>query len=129
MNVPDNLDQPNSNNSVAVATKLIAEVRTRCIALGLTPKQFADLLLPEALLAMMVAGMPQEEVEEAFAHFVREEISAWFLQVKRTAGYCDCEREAFGEHAMSCSRAAMPVVNHILGKSTIKEDTGSECRA
>lgn len=123
---------PTSGNTdtVATATRLIAEVRTRCAALGLAPREFADLLLPEALLAMMVAGMRQEEVEEAFARFARDEISAWFLQVKRTAGFCDCEREAFGEHEMSCARAPMPVAQDIL-KSSLQgsNESGSGSRA
>lgn len=101
-------------DAAAEATRLLADVRSRCVALGLAPREFAELLLPEALLAMMVSGMRQEEIEEAFARFARDEISAWFLQVKRTAGYCDCEREAFDEHAVSCgSRTMMPVAEHI----------------
>ena len=73
------------------------------MTLGLSPAQFAQLLLPEALLAFMVAGMRQEEVEAAFMHFAQSEIPAWFLQVKRTAGYCDCAREAHAEHAADCA--------------------------
>lgn len=85
------------------ATLLIAEVRQKCVALGIEPRQFAMLLLPEALLAMMVSGMRQEEVEEAFNRFVSDDVVEWFLQVKRTAGYCDCEREARGLHEATCS--------------------------
>jgi|SRR5688572_15945356 len=104
-------------DAVAEATRLLLEVRTRCVALGLAPQQLAELLLPEALLAMMVAGMSQEDVEEVFARFARDEIPAWYLQVKRTAGYCDCEREAFGEHATSCARRGpMPVAEDIAEK-------------
>lgn len=103
-----------TNGATAEATRLLAEVRSKCVALGLTPREFADLLLPEALLAMMVSGMREEEVKEAFARFARDEIGAWFLQVKRTAGYCDCEREAFAEHAASCgSKTMMPVAEYI----------------
>jgi hypothetical protein len=107
-------------DALADATRLLAEVRSRCCGeLGLTPQQFAELLLPEALLAMMVAGMRQEQVEEVFARFAREEICAWFLQVKRTVGYCDCEREARGEHAASCVRnGMMPVAQDILDNVT-----------
>lgn len=82
---------------VATATRLIADVRARCAALGLKPRQFADLLLPEALLAMMIDGMRQGEVETAFAAFARSEIPAWFEQVRRAGGYCDCEREMLNE--------------------------------
>ena len=107
-------------DALASATRLLAETRTRCVASGITPEQFAHLLLPEALLAMMVAGMQQEEVEAAFRIFARDEIPAWFLQVKRTAGYCDCEREARGEHAASCSGrgSPMPVVRRIVEESS-----------
>jgi len=95
-----------AHDPIETATQLIAEVRARCVSLGLTPRQFADILLPEALLAMMVSGMKQEEVENVFGTFARDEIAAWYLQVKRTAGYCDCEREARGEHSMSCALAS-----------------------
>lgn len=88
---------------VAEATRMLAEVRHRCASMGLSPAQFAELLLPEALLAFMVSGMRQEQVEAAFARFAQEEIAAWFLQVKRTAGYCDCAREAHAEHAANCA--------------------------
>jgi hypothetical protein len=81
---------------VAAATRLIADVRARCAALGLTPRQFADLLLPEALLAMMIDGMRQGEVETAFAAFAHNEISLWFERVRR-AGGCDCEREMLND--------------------------------
>jgi hypothetical protein len=103
-----------ADDRIETATQLIAEVRARCVSLGLTPRQFADILLPEALLAMMVSGMKQEEVENVFRTFAQEEIAAWYMQVKRTAGYCDCEREARGEHSMSCALAgAMPLVEQI----------------
>ena len=88
---------------VAQATRMIADVRHRCATIGLSPVQFAELLRPEALLAFMVAGMRQEDVEAAFARFAQAEIPAWFLQVKRTVGYCDCAREAHAEHAASCA--------------------------
>jgi hypothetical protein len=88
---------------LAEATALIAEVRHRCAAIGLAPSDFAELLLPEALLAFMVSGMTQEQVEAVFERFARAEIAAWFLQVKRTAGYCDCAREAHAEHAAHCA--------------------------
>lgn len=98
-----------------IATQLIADVRYRCIQLGLSPQQFAELLLPEALLAMMVAGMQKEDAEAAFERFTREEISAWYLQVKRTAGFCDCAREAFGEHEVACGRSpAAPLADSIV---------------
>lgn len=94
------------------ATRLIAEVRVQCVQLGLDSQQFAELLLPEALLAMMVAGLQQEDVEALFDRFRQTEIPAWFLQVKRTVGYCDCERDARREHLASCAlgRNGMPVV-------------------
>ena len=88
---------------VAEATRMIADARHRCAAIGVSPAEFAELLLPEALLAFMVSGMTQEQVEAAFAHFAQNEIAAWFLQVKRTAGYCDCAREAHAEHAAGCA--------------------------
>jgi len=65
--------------------------------------EIAELLLPEALLACMVAGMKQEEVEALFADFSRNQIPEWFLRVKRTSGFCDCAREAFAEHATGCA--------------------------
>jgi hypothetical protein len=91
------------DNRLAVATALIAKTRAECAVLGLSPREFADLLLPEALLAMMIDDMTQEEVEGVFARFAREEIAAWFFRIKRVAGYCDCEREAFAEHTLHCS--------------------------
>ena len=89
---------------------MIAKTRAECAALGLSPGEFADLLLPEALLAMMVDGMTQEEVENAFTRFAKDEIGVWFFRVKRVAGYCDCEREAFAEHALHCNSRRVPSV-------------------
>lgn len=100
---PSSAEPRPGDNRLTVATQLIAETRAECAALGLSPAEFAELLLPEALLAMMVDGMSQEEVEDAFARFARDEIGAWFFRVKRVAGYCDCEREAFAEHALHCA--------------------------
>ncbi|HKU87425.1 MAG TPA: hypothetical protein VJV77_13915 [Casimicrobiaceae bacterium] len=91
------------DSMIAEATALIAQVRHQCAAIGLSPSDFAELLLPEALLAFMVSGMTQEQVEAVFERFARTEIAAWFLQVKRTAGYCDCAREANAEHAAHCA--------------------------
>jgi hypothetical protein len=88
---------------IAEATALIAQVRHQCAAMGLSPPDFAELLLPEVLLALMVSGMTQEQVQAVFERFARAEIPAWFLQVKRTAGYCDCAREAHAEHAVHCA--------------------------
>lgn len=96
---------PPGDNRKAVATAIIAKARADCAELGLSPAEFADLLLPEALLAMMVEGMTQEEVGEAFGRFGRDEVAAWFLQLKRAVGYCDCEREAFAEHGAGCSHS------------------------
>jgi hypothetical protein len=103
MSAPTASAERSRDDLTAEATRLIAEVRQRCAALGLSPAEFAGLLLPEALLAFMVAGMQQEQVEAAFARFAQNEIPAWFLQVKRTAGYCDCAREAHAEHAANCA--------------------------
>lgn len=84
------------------AVLCIAAARARCIELGLTPTQFAELLLPEALLAMMVDGLKQSEVDEKFVRFAREEIPRFFLQVKAVAGQCDCQREAMQDHEEDC---------------------------
>ena len=92
-----------SQQTIEHATRLVADTRRRCAELGLTPGQFAEILLPEALLAFMVAGLKQEEVEAAFASFVRDEVPEWFLRVKRTAGFCDCAREAFADHEAGCA--------------------------
>ena len=92
-----------SQEAIEQGTRLVAEARRRCAELGLSPQQFAEILLPEALLACMVAGMQQEAVEAVFAKFARDEIPAWFLRVKRTAGFCDCAREAIFEHATGCA--------------------------
>jgi len=114
MNSPDPVTAV-QDKRVEAATRQLAEARSRCIQLGLSPQQFAELLLPEALLAMMVAGMEQEQAEAAFERFAREEIKAWYLQVKRTAGYCDCEREAFGEHQAACGRTlSAPLADALL---------------
>ncbi|MGE0653453.1 MAG: hypothetical protein AB7P12_17175 [Alphaproteobacteria bacterium] len=104
------------------ATRLIAEARVQCVQLGLDPQQFAELLLPEALLAMMIGGLQQEEVEAVFDRFRQTEIPAWFLQVKRTVGYCDCEREARGEHMASCAvgRLRMPVAQQIADEKSVE---------
>lgn len=85
------------------ATRVVADARHRCAEMGLSPRQFGEILLPEALLAFMVAGLTQEEVEAAFASFVRDEVPEWYLRVKRTAGFCDCAREAFADHQAGCA--------------------------
>ena len=84
------------------AVLCIAAARARCMELGLTPTQFAELLLPEALVAMMVDGLKQADVSEKFARFALEEIPRLFLQVKAVAGQCDCQREAMQEHEEDC---------------------------
>jgi hypothetical protein len=85
------------------ATRVLADARRQCAEMGLTPRQFAEILLPEALLACMVSGMKQEEAEALFGDFARDEIPEWFLRVKKTSGFCDCAREAFAEHAAGCA--------------------------
>ncbi len=90
------------------AVLCIAAARARCMELGLTPTQFAELLLPEALLAMMVDGLKQAEVDERFARFAREEIPRFFLQVKAVAGQCDCQREAMRDHEEDCFMQSEP---------------------
>lgn len=114
-----------SPEMVSDATRIVSEARAQCAALGVPPEAFAALLLPEALLAMMVAGMRQEEVEDEFARFARENIPAWFLQVKRTAGYCDCEREARGEHAAYCDVRRAPGLPRPLF-DRIRQQLGAE---
>jgi hypothetical protein len=104
MSADTTADMSNAHDAVvAEAMRMISEVRHRCATIGLSPAEFAELLLPEALLAFMVSGMRQEQVEAAFARFAQNEIAAWFLQVKRTAGYCDCAREARTAHAADCA--------------------------
>jgi hypothetical protein len=92
-----------TSDPLEAATRILADARRRCADLGLTPMQFAEILLPEALLACMVAGMKQEEVEALFGNFAHDEIPEWFLRVKKTSGFCDCAREAFAEHAAGCA--------------------------
>jgi hypothetical protein len=92
-----------SEDIVEQATRLVADTRRRCAELGLSPRQFAELLLPEVLLAFMVGGLQREEVEAAFAAFARDEVPAWFLRVKRNVGFCDCAREAMADHAAGCA--------------------------
>jgi len=90
------------DNAIAAAKLIVAKARGECMQLGLTPRQFADLMLPEALLAMMVHGMTFEEVVDAFQEFEGNEIAAWFFRVKRATGFCDCAREALAEHVPHC---------------------------
>lgn len=80
----------------------IAMARAECMRLGITPTEFAELLLPEVLLALMVDGMRQEEVNGVFQRFTSEEVPRFFLQVKRVSGFCDCHREATEEHDEAC---------------------------
>jgi hypothetical protein len=99
------------DNAIAAAKLVVAKARAECMQLGLTPRQLADLILPEALLAMMVDGMTQEEVEDAFREFADDEITAWFFRVKRVTGFCDCAREAMADPAQHCNGDHPPLPN------------------
>jgi len=72
------------------ATRLIADTRRRCADLGISPQDFGQLLLPEALLAFMVSGLGREQVHSLFASFAQSEIDAWFRQAHRASTVCDC---------------------------------------
>jgi hypothetical protein len=90
------------DDAYSLAVRRVAAARAECAQLGLNPREFAELLLPEALLAVMVDGMTQSEVGAFFSDFAREEIPKFFMQVKRATGYCDCQREAMQEHDSDC---------------------------
>lgn len=79
-----------SNSILGEAMRLIADTRRRCADLGITPRDFGDLLLPEALLAFMVSGLTREQVQSVFASFAESEIDAWFQQINRGSTLCDC---------------------------------------
>lgn len=89
-------------DAYSLAVCRVSAARAECAQLGLTPREFAELLLPEALLAVMVDGMTQSEVGAFFSDFAREEVPKFFMQVKRATGYCDCQREAMQEHDSDC---------------------------
>lgn len=80
-------------DSIKRAEAILARARAECLAEGLNPQQLAKLLLPEALLAFMVAGLEQDDTVRAFRDFAEVEIAQWYAMVNVARERCDCARE------------------------------------
>ena len=60
------------------------------MAAGITPAQLAELLLPEALLALMIEGLDERQARAVFARFADDQIGEWYERVRGAAERCDC---------------------------------------
>jgi len=76
---------------------ILARARGQCIAEGVSPQQLAYLLLPEALLAFMVAGLEQDDTAQAFRDYAEGEVAEWYAKANAATERCDCAREHIAE--------------------------------
>ena len=83
--------------AVERAEAILARARGECIAEGISPQQLACLLLPEALLAFMVAGLEQDDTARAFRDYAEGEVAEWYAKANAATERCDCAREHIAE--------------------------------
>lgn len=81
----------------AAAERVLAQARAECIRAGLSPLEYAKLLLPEALLAMMVHGLAQEQCAAQFQRFLDGNLEHWHAMARGAAERCDCAIDHGGE--------------------------------
>jgi hypothetical protein len=100
--ITDTSARSNRDNAVAVAETILARARAECIAAGITPAQFAKLLLPEALLALMIEGLDERQTRAVFGGFVDKEIGEWYERSRGAAERCDCAIDHASELLRGC---------------------------
>ena len=86
-------DECQRDDATRLAEAILARARAECIAAGVTPRQLADLLLPEALLALMMAGLDGGETAKVFRNWAERDVRHWYLQADVATERCDCARE------------------------------------
>jgi hypothetical protein len=86
-------DECQRDDATRLAEAILARARAECIAAGVTPRQLADLLLPEALLALMMAGLDEHETVRVFRDYLARDVRQWYLQAGVATERCDCARE------------------------------------
>ena len=87
------LTNSDSTSALRRAETVLAKARADCARVGATPLQCAELMLQEALLAMMVHGLSEHECTTAIKCFADETVTDWFAMVARSTERCDCARE------------------------------------
>jgi len=92
------------DDALAVAETILARARADCIAAGITPAQLANLLLPEALLALMIEGFDERQTRAVFTRFADGRIGEWYVRVRGAAERCDCAID----HASELRAQRMP---------------------
>lgn len=80
-------------DAVKTGESVLAHARAECVALDITPARFAEMLLPEALLALMVEGLDEQQARAMFTGFVEHEIGAWYARARVASERCDCAIE------------------------------------
>lgn len=104
------MDTPSTSDDTAreAATAIVARARAECVRLGLSPAAFAQLLLDEAVLALIIDGHDEAAIRAALARTVDATAIPWLAQLRHKAGMCDCVAEvhlaAIGE--ARCERGA-----------------------
>ena len=108
---PGDVPESASPTPATSAERVLAQARADCMRVGLDPLEYASLLLPEALLAMMVHGLSQEECAAQFRRFIDENLSRWYAMANGAHERCDCARdharelEAIGRSVSETKRA------------------------
>jgi len=73
--------------------KRIAGLRAECLQAGIEPAVLGDLLVEEALLAWMMSGLSEQEINQRATEKLRRDLREWFFRARTVTGQCDCVRE------------------------------------
>lgn len=94
MSQPDmNSDSTLAPQTRSEAVTILAEARSRCAQLGVTPKQLGDMFLDEAMLAWLMADHDERAVRKRLMEAMSEDVRKWYARVKLATGQCDCVPE------------------------------------
>lgn len=90
---PSEAHRQPSEATLDQAVRAVARARADCLALGLAPAELARLLVEEAALAWMVAGLDEREIRDRLDAVVSGSVKPWLARLRHRSGLCDCVAE------------------------------------
>jgi hypothetical protein len=66
------------------AAELLAEVRLKCLSLGLSPTELAELLFDEAILGLMAERRSERDTASFCQRLAKKRVREWYAMKRRS---------------------------------------------
>jgi hypothetical protein len=64
------------------AAQLIADARSTCLKLAVSPKEIAEIMMDEATLALIAEGVSLSDIQAAFKKYTKHGLPRFYVEVR-----------------------------------------------